>query len=49
MAKIKVFALGGLDERGKNLYVVEVNEKIFVFDAGIRLPEREILGIDIMY
>lgn len=48
MAKIKVFALGGLDERGKNLYVVEVNEKIFVFDAGIRLPEREILGIDII-
>ena len=48
MAKIKVFALGGLDERGKNLYVVEVNEQIFVFDAGIRLPEREILGIDII-
>lgn len=48
MAKIKVFALGGLDERGKNLYVVEVNDKIFVFDAGIRLPEREILGIDII-
>ncbi|WP_342276086.1 ribonuclease J [Spiroplasma endosymbiont of Nebria brevicollis] len=48
MAKIKVFALGGLDERGKNLYVVEVNEKIFLFDAGIRLPEREILGIDII-
>lgn len=48
MAKIKVFALGGLDERGKNLYIVEVNDKIFVFDAGIRLPEREILGIDII-
>jgi len=48
MAKIKVFALGGLDERGKNLYVIEVDDKIFVFDAGIRLPEREMLGIDII-
>ena len=29
--KVRVFALGGLDEYGKNLYCVEINEDIFVF------------------
>ncbi|MGL4336650.1 MAG: ribonuclease J [Turicibacter sp.] len=44
--KIKIFALGGLDENGKNLYVVEVNEKIFVLDAGLKYPSEELLGVD---
>ena len=30
MAKIKIFALGGLGENGKNMYVVEVNQHIFL-------------------
>ena len=30
--KIKVFALGGLDEKGKNLLVLEINENIYVLD-----------------
>ena len=30
MAKIKIFALGGLGENGKNMYVVEVNQHIFI-------------------
>jgi len=44
--KIKVFALGGLDEIGNNLYVVEVNEKIFILDAGLKYPTEELLGVD---
>jgi len=44
--KIKVFALGGLDENGKNLYIVEVNEKIFILDAGLKYPTEELLGVD---
>ncbi|CUM93473.1 MULTISPECIES: ribonuclease J [Turicibacter] len=44
--KIKVFALGGLDENGKNLYVVEVNDKIFVLDAGLKYPTEDLLGVD---
>ncbi len=44
--KIKVFALGGLDERGKNLYVVEVNNDIFVFDCGLSYPHKSIPGVD---
>ncbi len=44
--KIKIFALGGLDENGKNLYCVEVNDKIFVLDAGLKYPSEELLGVD---
>ena len=28
---VRIFALGGLDENGKNMYVVEINDDIFVF------------------
>lgn len=44
--KIEIFALGGLGENGKNLYVVEVDKRIFVLDAGIKYPDSELLGID---
>lgn len=44
--KIQVFALGGLGENGKNLYVIDVEERLFVFDAGIKYPTRELFGID---
>lgn len=43
---IKVISLGGQGELGKNLYVVEVNQKIFILDAGLMFPEDEMLGID---
>ena len=32
MSKIKIFALGGLNEDGKNMYVVTVDKDIFIFD-----------------
>jgi ribonuclease J len=43
---IKVISLGGQGELGKNMYVVEVNEDIYLLDAGLMLPEDEMLGID---
>ena len=46
MNKIKIFALGGLNENGKNMYVVEVNKDIFVFDAGLKYDNDINLGID---
>ena len=46
MSKIKIFALGGLNEQGKNMYVVEVNKDIFVFDAGLKYDNDINLGID---
>lgn len=45
---IRVFALGGLDENGKSLYVVEYNYQLFIFDAGLRYPEESLLGIDVI-
>ena len=44
--KIRVFALGGLDEDGKNLQVVEINSDIFVIECGIRFPDKTTPGID---
>ena len=46
MSKIKLFALGGLNEDGKNMYVVEVDKDIFIFDAGLKYPKDRLLGID---
>ena len=46
MSKIKIFSLGGQNERGKNMYIVEVDKKIFVFDAGLKYPDDVVFGID---
>lgn len=46
MSKIKIFSLGGLNENGKNMYVVEVDKDIFVFDAGLKYGNDQMLGID---
>lgn len=46
MSKINIFALGGQNEIGKNMYVVEVNNDIFIFDAGLKYAEDKLYGID---
>ena len=46
MSKIKIFALGGLNESGKNCYVVEVDKSIFVFDCGLKFATENLYGID---
>lgn len=46
MSTVKIIPLGGVREEGKNLYVVEVNESIFVLDCGLVFPEEGLLGID---
>ena len=46
MCKIKIFSLGGLNDVGKNMYVVEVDNDIFVLDAGLKYADDRMLGID---
>ena len=46
MSKIKIFALGGQNENGKNMYVVEVDKDIFILDAGLKYADDKMLGVD---
>ena len=46
MSKIKIFSLGGLNEDGKNMYVVDVDNDLFIFDAGLKYANEKMLGID---
>ncbi len=47
-SKFKVMALGGLDENGKNCYVIETAEDIIVIEAGSTNFNNKSLGIDIV-
>lgn len=44
--KIRIFALGGLDEDGKNCTVVDINGDLFVVECGIKFPDKTMPGID---
>lgn len=46
MSKIKIMAMGGLNENGKNTYIIEVDNSIFIFDAGIKFAQEDMYGID---
>ena len=46
MEKIRLMALGGLDEDGKNMYCIEIGDDIFVVDAGLKYPDSQQLGIE---
>ncbi len=47
-SNVKLIALGGVRENGKNLYVAEVDDSIFVLDVGLKYPENEQLGVDLV-
>src|SRR5574344_1262166 len=46
MNKINIMGLGGLNENGKNLYTVSVNDKILVFDCGMKYAPDKMYGVD---
>ena len=46
MSKIKIMGLGGLSETGKNTYVVEVDNAIFILDCGLKFATENLYGID---
>ncbi|WP_321384231.1 ribonuclease J [uncultured Enterococcus sp.] len=48
MSTIRIIPLGGVRENGKNMYIAEVGDEIFVLDCGLKYPENELLGIDVV-
>ena len=45
---IKIMMLGGVRENGKNMYAVQVDDEIFIMDAGLKYPDSSMLGIDVV-
>ncbi|WP_317635058.1 ribonuclease J [Xylocopilactobacillus apicola] len=48
MGNVKIISLGGVRENGKNIYAVDADGEIFVLDFGLKYPENEMLGIDVV-
>ena len=46
--KMKIIPLGGLNEIGKNMTVVEYGEDIIIIDSGLGFPDDDMLGVDLV-
>lgn len=46
--KLRIMSLGGLDEVGKNMTVVEFGDSMFIIDCGLGFPADDMLGIDLV-
>lgn len=48
MSNVKVIPFGGVRENGKNMYAVEIGHQIFILDVGLKYPENDLMGIDVV-
>ncbi|WP_436371263.1 ribonuclease J [Cytobacillus sp. BC1816] len=46
--QLSIFSLGGINEIGKNMYVIQYDDDIVVIDAGGKFPDETLLGIDLI-
>ena len=46
--KLKIIPLGGLDEIGKNITVLEYGKDMIVVDCGVGFPEEDMYGVDLV-
>ena len=47
-SKLRIIPLGGLNEIGKNLTVIEYADEIIIVDCGLGFPDEDMLGIDLV-
>jgi ribonuclease J len=45
---VSIFALGGINEIGKNMYVIQYGEDMVIIDCGGKFPDESLLGIDLI-
>ncbi|MFY0520133.1 ribonuclease J [Lysinibacillus sphaericus] len=45
---LSIFALGGINEIGKNMYVVQYGNDMVIIDCGAKFPDESLLGIDLI-
>ncbi|PID20895.1 ribonuclease J [Sporosarcina sp. P3] len=45
---LSIFALGGINEIGKNMYVLQYEEDIIIIDCGAKFPDETLLGVDLI-
>ncbi|MBD8032162.1 MULTISPECIES: ribonuclease J [Solibacillus] len=46
--KLSIFALGGINEIGKNMYVIEYGEELVIIDCGAKFADQSLLGVDLI-
>ena len=46
--KLKIMSLGGLNEIGKNMTVLEYGRDIIIVDCGVGFPEGDMYGVDLV-
>ncbi|MEK4426440.1 ribonuclease J [Solibacillus sp. FSL K6-1523] len=45
---LSIFALGGINEIGKNMYVIQCLDEIIIIDCGAKFADKSLLGVDLI-
>ena len=48
LSKVRVMMLGGLNEIGKNIAVIEYENDMIIVDCGLAFPDEDMLGVDLV-
>src|SRR6056297_1664519 len=48
ISEVTMTPLGGVGEIGKNMMVLEIGDEMLIVDSGVKFPENDLLGIDLV-